>query len=104
MQATQTTSSKSEQKTLETSPEKPSRGFARFYRVSSVDRADAPANADGDWYRYILEGGRSPITGLRRGTLAEVTDHATRCANELNERNNGKSPSAWAPKKTAAAK
>ncbi len=104
MQATQSRSSNSENNTLKANAEEPSHGFARFYRVSIVDRADATGNADGDWFRYVLEGGRSPITGLRRGTLAEVTEHATRCAHELNERNNGKSPSAWAPKKTSVAK
>lgn len=72
----------------------------RHYRVASVDKAEAPGDADGDWYRYVLVGGRSPITGLRRGTRDEVTEHANRCADDLNQRNNGKSASAWAPRKT----
>ena len=76
-----------------------SSGLARHYRVASVDKAEAPGDAEGDWYRYVLVGGRSPITGLRRGTRDEVTEHANRCAEELNERNNGKSASAWAPRK-----
>lgn len=74
----------------------------RYYHVASVDKASPPAGADGDWYRYILEGGRSPITGLRRGTLMEVTEHARRCARDLNERSNGKRPSAWAPRRSKA--
>jgi hypothetical protein len=74
-------------------------GLARHYSVASVDKAQGPGEADGDWYRYVLVGGRSPITGLRRGTRDEVTEHANRCAEELNERNNGKSASAWAPRK-----
>jgi hypothetical protein len=74
--------------------------LVRHYHVTSVDKAQAPGGAEGDWYCYVLEGGRSPITGLRRGTLIEVTEHAKRCAQELNERNNGKSPSAWAPRRS----
>jgi len=74
-------------------------GLARHYRVASVDKAQGPGEEGGDWYRYVLVGGRSPITGLRRGTLDEVTEHAQRCAEDLNERNNGKSASAWAPRK-----
>jgi hypothetical protein len=86
---------------LQTTPT-PSMGLTRHYHVASVDKAQAPDGADGDWYCYILEGGRSPITGLRRGTLTEVTEHARRCARDLNERNNGKRPSAWAPRRSRA--
>ena len=75
-------------------------GLIRHYKVTSVVKAQAPNGADGNWYRYILEGGRSPITGLRRGTQKEVAEHAKRCAADLNERNSGRSPSAWAPRKT----
>jgi hypothetical protein len=75
-------------------------GLIRHYKVTSVVKAKAPGGADGNWYRYVLEGGRSPITGLRRGTLKEVTEHAKRCAADLNERNSGRSPSAWAPRKS----
>jgi len=82
---------------------KVSAGLARQYHVASVDKAPAPAGTDGDWYCYVLDGGRSPITGLRRGTLIEVTEHARRCARDLNERNNGKSPSAWAPRRSRVA-
>jgi hypothetical protein len=74
--------------------------YTSHYHVISVDPAQAPIGADGDWYRYVLAGGRSPITGLRRGSLSEVTEHAERCATELNQRNSGKSPSAWAPRRS----
>ncbi len=75
-------------------------GLIRHYKVTSVVKAQAPDGADGNWYRYVLEGGRSPITGMRRGTQKEVTEHARRCAADLNERNSGRSPSAWAPRKS----
>lgn len=71
------------------------------YHVVSVDKAQSPPNgADGDWYCYVLAGGRTPITGLRRGSLIEVTEHAKRCAKDLNDRSNGKRLSAWAPRRS----
>ncbi len=73
--------------------------FFRHYHVTSVNKIQPPTGADGNWYGYVLDGGRSPITGMRRGTMKEVTEYAKRCAAELNERNNGRSPSAWAPRK-----
>ena len=39
-----------------------------------------------DWYRYVLTSGRSRITGLRPGTLEEVTAYARNCAAEFNLR------------------
>ena len=44
-------------------------GLARHYSVASVDKAQGPGDADGDWYRYVLVGGRSPITGFVGCTL-----------------------------------
>jgi len=71
------------------------------YQVASVDKTSGPGGADGDdWYCYVLKGGRSPIKGWRRGTLHEVKAHATRCAEELNERASGKRRSPWAPQKS----
>jgi hypothetical protein len=70
----------------------------RHFRVALVEKAVAPQGAEGDnWCRYVLESERSAITGWRRGSLQEVTQHATRCTEELNIRNNsGASPWAWA--------
>ena len=62
------------------------------YRVGSVTKTSAPDGADGnDWYRYVLEGGHSPISGWRQGSLKDVTEFAQRSADELNERRAGKS-------------
>lgn len=75
----------------------------RHYHVESVDKANSPPEgSDGDWYCYVLKGGRAPITGLRRGTLIEVTEHAKRCARDLNDRSNGKRLSSWAPRRAKA--
>jgi len=68
----------------------------RQYCVALVEKAAVPDGAVGDnWYRYVLESGCSEITGWRRGSLQEVTQHAMRCAEELNARNNA-STSPWA--------
>lgn len=62
------------------------------YRVGSVTKTQPPSGAEGnDWYRYVLEGGHSPISGWRQGSLEDVTEFAQRSADELNERRAGKS-------------
>ena len=62
------------------------------YRVGSVTKTAPPAGAEGsDWYRYVLEGGHSPISGWRQGSLKDVTEFAERSADELNQRRAGKS-------------
>lgn len=64
---------------------------ALAYRVVSVTKATPPTGMEGaDWYRYVLEGGHSPITGWRRGSLADVKAFAQISADELNERRSGK--------------
>lgn len=66
------------------------------YRVSSVHKSSGPGGAEGDdWYRYVLTGGRSAITGWCRGTHEEVVEHAARCAEEFNARSDGKRNPHW---------
>ena len=73
------------------------------YRVALVEKAPCPSGADGkNWHRYVLDGVRSPITGLRQGTLKEVTEYAQQCADELNLRASGKR-SPWAPQQRKSA-
>jgi hypothetical protein len=57
------------------------------YRVVSVHKTTDPALGKPDcWYRYTIVGGKSRITGLHRGTLAEVTEYAEECAEAFNLR------------------
>jgi RNA recognition motif-containing protein len=81
--------------------EPPSSALRCRYGVAMVEKAPAPGDADGsDWYRYILSSGRSQITGFHRGSLAEVTEYATDCAENLNLRGTrGKSARVMAPAK-----
>jgi hypothetical protein len=57
----------------------------RHFRVAVVEKSAVPQGAEGeDWYRYVLESGYAAITGWRRGSLQEITQHAIRCIEELN--------------------
>ena len=60
-------------------------GSTPHYRVALVEKSAAPQGAKGDnWYRYVLENGCASITGRRRGSLQEITQHAIDCAERLN--------------------
>lgn len=57
------------------------------YKVDSVEKTSMPIGGQGsDWHRYVLASGNARITGLHRGTLEEVTEYATACAEEFNLR------------------
>jgi hypothetical protein len=57
------------------------------YRVVSVQKtSDRALGKPDDWYCYTIIGGKSRITGLRRGTLAEVTEYADECAEAFSIR------------------
>jgi len=61
------------------------------FRLISVEKADDPALAPTeDWYRYVIQSGKSNITGLHRGSLVEVTRFAEDCAEAFNQRNSTK--------------
>lgn len=67
----------------------------RYYRVALVEKAVVPQGAEGDnWFRYVLESKHGMITGWRRGSLQEITQHATHYAEELNSRSD-QSISSW---------
>lgn len=71
------------------------------YQVTSVDKVATPDGGQaGDWYRYVLTGGRSRITGVHCGTQEEVMEYAAKCVEEFNLRNlAGKSPPPWTARK-----
>ncbi|MEK7207832.1 MAG: hypothetical protein AAB134_08135 [Pseudomonadota bacterium] len=77
----------------------------RPFKVARVEKIDAPDGIVGqDWYRYILESGRSTITGQRSGSRKDVLAYAAQCAEQLNTRGlTGQS--IWSPRgrKPAAA-
>ncbi|MEJ2687986.1 MAG: hypothetical protein P8124_12460, partial [Gammaproteobacteria bacterium] len=70
------------------------------YSVAAVQSAPAPdADDTSEWCSYVLENGRSTITGRRRGSVQQVTEHATRYADELNARSGGRSALGWIPRR-----
>lgn len=70
------------------------------FSVAAVKSAPAPdGDAAGEWCSYVLENGRSTITGRRRGSVQQVTEHATRYAEELNARSGGRSTLGWIPRR-----
>jgi RNA recognition motif-containing protein len=69
------------------SDEPPSNLQRHHYEVASVERASPPTGGEGeDWHRYVLSSGRSSITGLHRGSSAEVWEYAASCAAAFNQR------------------
>lgn len=74
----------------------------RRYALARVEKTDPPDGGTGRWYRYVLDNGRSTITGQRRGSLKDVTAHAHRYAEQLNARGIG-GTSVWAPRGKKAA-
>lgn len=73
-------------------------GKASPYRVARIERIDVPDGGEGkNWYRYILDNGRSTITGQRRGSKEDVVAHAERYAQQLNTRGFS-GQSVWTPR------
>ncbi len=70
------------------------------YKLARVEKVNVPDAGRGQhWYRYVLDNGRSTITGQRRGSLKDVTAHAHRYAEQLNTRALG-SHSVWSTRRT----
>jgi hypothetical protein len=59
----------------------------RYFRVALIEKSPVPQGTEDEgWYRYVLESGYAAITGWRRGSLQEITQHARHCTEELNAR------------------
>jgi hypothetical protein len=70
----------------------------RLYKVMRVEKSEPPDGASGrHWHRYILENGRSTITGHREGSHKDVLAYATLCAEQLNTRG-VTAQSIWSPR------
>ncbi len=88
------------QKTLQTQPSNSSSAppWPKPFRLVRIEKAATPDGSNGEtWYRYVLENGRSAITGQRCGNRKEVTAYAVHYVEQLNTRtaNGG---AAWAPR------
>ncbi len=59
----------------------------REYIVTEVVKTSRPKGIQsGDWYRYIIGHGSTPISGVRSGSLKSVTQYAEDFARNLNLR------------------
>ena len=56
----------------------------------SVTPIAAPEGSEGVWHKYVISQGDNEITGVRAGTLTEVTRHVDDMTERLNERRIGK--------------
>jgi RNA recognition motif-containing protein len=68
------------------------------FHVNSVEIVNDPALGTAEsWHRYEIKNGKSRITGMHRGSLAEVREFAEDCAEAFNQRNSskGKSTTKW---------
>ena len=63
----------------------------RKFNVMNIEKINTPDGMAGDnWYQYMVGQGTSEIKGLTMGTLNQVTEHANRVADDLNDRSKGK--------------
>lgn len=61
------------------------------FNVMNIGKISTPDGMVGDnWYQYVVGQGSSEIKGLTMGTLKQVTEHANKVADDLNERSRGK--------------
>ncbi len=67
----------------------------RKFVVTEVVRADPPPGESGNsWFRYTIDHGSAPISGIRPGSPASVRHYAEAFAENLNLRTLGFSPNA----------
>lgn len=60
------------------------------YQVVTVEKIDTPEGMEGNnWYRYVIDYGKSVIEGKKPGTLKVVKAHAESVVKELNSRSFG---------------
>jgi hypothetical protein len=63
------------------------------YRVIAVEKTTAPDGLTGNnWYRYVIQKGKSVMECKKPGSLKEVTVHAESVADLINSRNGRGSP------------
>lgn len=61
------------------------------FSVMNIEKISTPDGMAGDnWYQYVVGQGTSEIKGLTMGTSKQVTEHANKVADDLNERSRGK--------------
>lgn len=57
------------------------------FNLTAIEKTAPPdGGANGVWYRYVLENGKSTITGYRQGSKEQVMRYARDFAADVNAR------------------
>jgi hypothetical protein len=57
------------------------------YHVVSINKSNPPDGATaGNWYRYVIEKGKSKIEGFKCGSFVSVSEHAENVTEDINQR------------------
>ncbi|MEJ2107900.1 MAG: hypothetical protein P8X48_11355 [Acidiferrobacteraceae bacterium] len=68
------------------------------FSMATIEKVDAPAGSDGGtWYRYVIDNGKSAITGYRQGSREQVARFARDLTENINARA-ARGHSAWQPR------
>ncbi len=68
------------------------------FSMAAVEEVEAPAgSAGGVWHRYVIDNGKSSITGYRQGTREQVARYARDLAENINARAE-RGYTAWQPR------
>ena len=60
------------------------------YHVVSINKTLPPDGAmAGNWYRYVIEKGKSKIEGFKCGSYVYVFEHANNVTEDINQRAEG---------------
>ena len=58
----------------------------QLFRIDSIAEAPAPEGKEGVWHSYVIMQGSNAITGLREGSLSEVSLRVEQMVERLNQR------------------
>jgi hypothetical protein len=68
------------------------------FSMATIEKVEAPAGGDGGpWYRYVIENGKSAITGYRQGSREQVIRFAKDLTESINARV-ARGYTAWQPR------
>jgi hypothetical protein len=60
---------------------------AAVFSMTTIKKVDAPDGSDGgSWYCYVIDNGRSAITGYHEGSHDQVTRYVHDLAEKINAR------------------
>lgn len=74
------------------------------FKFVSIEKINKPEGGTGEhWYRYVIENGRSTITGCRCGTRQDVVQYAVDFTEHLNSRGGTMPRTKWSTRQNNTA-